>query len=299
MITHCSVESAGEVLSSTAPHFEAALVLEIPPPWPTEMDHPAWGTSAVPEEVQSVFRETLPNLKRKTRVMGVMPDEEYSTPGRQRLMYFEHVPGTLRFGRRELHVAHDAVPEAVADLLAGGQVSDTAERDLLVCTHGGIDVCCARLGYPLYHQLREKAGPGARVWRTTAISGHRFAPTLIDMPDGTCWGRLDQEHLALMLGNTASLDGLAGLYRGWCALDGGDLQAVEEELFFRFGRQWRNGAATLERTADRSAVVATVAGETEAQQIGFKIAAQPPREAVLGCKGQRGQVTHYTVQELV
>jgi len=50
-----------------------------------------------------------------------------------------------------------------------------AEPLLLVCTNGRRDVCCANFGRPLAGALRDRF-PG-RVWETTHLGGHRFAPT--------------------------------------------------------------------------------------------------------------------------
>lgn len=58
-------------------------------------------------------------------------------------------------------------------------------RDILVGTHGTIDVACAKFGYPLYRHLRDTyADEGLRVWRVSHFGGHVFAPTLMDMPTG-------------------------------------------------------------------------------------------------------------------
>ena len=58
------------------------------------------------------------------------------------------------------------------------------------CTHGTVDVACARFGYPLYRYLRDGFGGeegGVRVWRASHFGGHVFAPTLIDLPSGLYW----------------------------------------------------------------------------------------------------------------
>lgn len=59
----------------------------------------------------------------------------------------------------------------------------------LVCTNGKRDRCCALLGRPLASEL--EASGGANVWEITHIGGHRFAPTLLVLPYGYAYGRLD------------------------------------------------------------------------------------------------------------
>ena len=38
-------------------------------------------------------------------------------------------------------------------------------------------------------------GSNLRVWQSAHFGGHRFAPTLIDLPIGHLWGHLDEEKL--------------------------------------------------------------------------------------------------------
>ncbi|PSL03686.1 hypothetical protein CLV30_107167 [Haloactinopolyspora alba] len=60
---------------------------------------------------------------------------------------------------------------------------------LLVCTNGRRDVCCATKGRQLVQQLRDRVV--GRVWETTHLGGHRFAPTTALLPHGVVHGRLD------------------------------------------------------------------------------------------------------------
>ena len=74
----------------------------------------------------------------------------------------------------------DAVRRSLPTLAA----SDRAH--LLVCTNGRRDVCCAVKGRPL--ALGMAALHPDRVWEVTHTSGHRFAPTAVLLPAGTCTG---------------------------------------------------------------------------------------------------------------
>jgi len=87
---------------------------------------------------------------------------------------------------------HAALLELDLDALILGQVDDgpAAYTDPLymVCTHGLRDVCCARLGPPVYRAIEARA-PGS-AWQATHIGGHRFAATLLALPHGLCYGRV-------------------------------------------------------------------------------------------------------------
>ncbi|WP_392543527.1 sucrase ferredoxin [Oryzobacter telluris] len=68
---------------------------------------------------------------------------------------------------------------------------EDAEPMVLVCTHAMRDACCAVRGRPIVATLA-KARPD-EVWECTHLGGHRFAGTLLSLPDGACLGRLDPD----------------------------------------------------------------------------------------------------------
>ena len=84
--------------------------------------------------------------------------------------------------------------DAIADLdIANANLEDAnweevAEPHYFVCTNGQRDLCCARYGLPTYARLREAVGE--RVWQTTHVGGHRFAPNVLTLPQGTLYGRV-------------------------------------------------------------------------------------------------------------
>jgi len=80
----------------------------------------------------------------------------------------------------------DAARSLGATLSASDQ---DAEPMVLVCTHGIRDTCCAVRGRPIVNALA-RAFP-EEVWECTHLGGHRFAGTLLSLPDGACFGRLD------------------------------------------------------------------------------------------------------------
>jgi hypothetical protein len=75
-----------------------------------------------------------------------------------------------------------------------GGLEPEADPLLLVCTNGRRDVCCATFGRPIVAAARTHL-PG-RVWETTHLSGHRFAPTAMVLPAGVVHGRLDDYGVA-------------------------------------------------------------------------------------------------------
>jgi hypothetical protein len=76
---------------------------------------------------------------------------------------------------------------------------------LLVCTQGGRDACCARIGRPLVVDLLAASDDAGReqTWEASHIGGHRFAPTLLVLPTGAVYGRLDAAQAHRVLEATA------------------------------------------------------------------------------------------------
>ena len=60
---------------------------------------------------------------------------------------------------------------------------------ILVCTHSKRDQCCALLGRPIAAGLA-RSYPDL-VWECSHTGGHRFAPSLIVLPTGYTYGRVD------------------------------------------------------------------------------------------------------------
>ena len=82
----------------------------------------------------------------------------------------------------------------------------------LVCTHSQRDVCCARDGLPLYRALQDEAGDA--VWQSSHIGGHRFAATMLCLPSGLYYGRIEQEDAAEIHQQTQQGKMINRLYRG-------------------------------------------------------------------------------------
>lgn len=59
----------------------------------------------------------------------------------------------------------------------------------LVCTNGRRDACCALQGRPAADALA--AARPEETWECSHLGGHRFAPTILSLPSGACFGRLD------------------------------------------------------------------------------------------------------------
>jgi hypothetical protein len=118
---------------------------------------------------------------------------------------------------------------------------DTAlVRDIVVCTHGSRDVCCGRFGYQVYDILRRRymVRGKIRVWRSSHIGGHRFAPTLIDYPEARYWGHPEPWAAEGLAARRGPVSDLRRYYRGWSGLQSPFEQVAEREIFAREGWAW-------------------------------------------------------------
>ncbi|MBV1857629.1 MAG: sucrase ferredoxin, partial [Nannocystaceae bacterium] len=92
------------------------------------------------------------------------------------------------------------LPTVVETIRAGGvpeRGRRVEEPAVWVCVHGKRDRCCAKFGAPVYEAAA--ALDGVDAWQTSHLGGHRFAATLLCLPSGLCYGRLqasDVEPLA-------------------------------------------------------------------------------------------------------
>lgn len=99
---------------------------------------------------------------------------------------------------------------------------------VLVCAHTKRDACCAEFGLPLYRELRERLG--GIVWQSSHLGGHRFAATLVTLPDGYQYGRLREDDAGMIArsveqGQLGAFDKLRGSTRLAPAAQAADLAA--------------------------------------------------------------------------
>ena len=96
---------------------------------------------------------------------------------------------------------------------------------VVVCGHGRRDACCARLGRAAFDALDRHLEPN-RLWQSSHLGGHRFAPNVVVFPAGVQLGRVPVERAAEVA--RAAHDGTIplDLYRGR-VLYPADVQAAE------------------------------------------------------------------------
>lgn len=212
----------------TAASARRFVLVELPLPWPAEIaEHPLLqGCASDPMARVQAIAGPEPCGYRHAVICYWRPDGDWFGG----------------FARSETEVARPDLVEVVSRMVRGEALAaDTAGRpnaDLLICTHGTRDRCCARLGGNLYSRLGERLSGRARIWRTSHTGGHRFAPTGITFPDGMVWAGLDLDVAEGILDRSLAVDRAARHVRGCAGIGGGLQQAADADAFARFGWAW-------------------------------------------------------------
>jgi len=212
----CSMRSreVGEPIAGTATAETAVWIV---------LEHRAsWGAKAVaesnlPDAVKarlSAWEAEIPGVRIQ------LARRQGHVDGPLRLWVGVSDLGASRLCERTLGTVEELlqldVPAQVKALRAGEPIAGTTpctQPLVLVCTNGRRDVCCAKLGAPVAQALSQQ--DGLEVWQTTHLGGHRFAATLLQLPEGICYGRLEPHDVpplaeAIRDGRVYRLDRLRG-----------------------------------------------------------------------------------------
>lgn len=289
--TFCSVvaHERGEDPIGTAWATQRFFAMELPLPWPSDV----FASRTFPAGLKDLIIEAY-EAGQSYGYLGIAPDPDWIREGWTRLIDFRFPePPLARATRDEYLVETARVTDVVRALFAnepidglpGVEQQHFTGRDLLVCTHGTVDACCARFGFPLYRQLNnaaKRSGEPVRVWRSTHFGGHRFAPTVMDFPEGRCWGFLQATVLPNLLAHSGDAADLRACYRGWAGYVEPEAQTLEREALVREGWQWTEWPQqieVLERDADgRPHIMRITAYPPDAPAIAYEGRIEPDRE---------------------
>ena len=314
----CSVFSRanGEEPGGSAPSWDQVLIVEVAKPWTFDVTESRHFPVGVSDALDRAEKAGAP-----ARLQAVSPDPEYSRDGLTRVMLFSRPSGPLMtYGKVDYLVPSDQVGRLAHALVADtGGIGDFEQyrqdsdgiREMLVCTQGTRDVCCASFGFPVYNALRNRYAPaldgGMRVWRVSHIGGHRLAPNLVDMPEARNWVRLGTEHLDALVNRDRPVSELRPFYRGWIGLGTPHEQMAEREAFMAEGWDWTNRHVTagLSEPANGSGR-ATVRLDFESRRGGasgsyeadVEVAASVPTMDCLADGVEPGEAEQYSVTRL-
>jgi hypothetical protein len=194
------------------------------------------------------------------------------------LMWGDSRPGQEWLRRMHLR-DHDALGDVDLPSLFSNPAPGEAVRGpmVLVCTHGKRDRCCAKFGFDMFKAL--VASGEVDVWQTTHLGGHRFAPTVLELPRGLCYGRLaPQEAVPLA---RAAVDGRVfqlDRFRGRTAFSRA-VQVAEHAARARCGEMEAARMELLAHAVESDGITATFSGPQGPISVRVEVETGPMRPA--------------------
>lgn len=290
-----------EEIIGTATNYQTYILVECPTPWVYEAFNSKWVPDNLRMLVENINRAKLP-----IRFLLIANNESHRKEEKTLLIYQQQEGLSNGYRQQEFKLPNiEQVAGVVDKWLAGVSVDYEIEshitRDILICTHGGHDQCCARYGNPFYFHSQNAIADlqlnHVRIWRSSHFGGHRFAPTAIDFPHGRYYGVLDQDTFKSVLTHTGDIQCLNKIYRGWGILPT-PLQILEKELMLGLGWDWFNYQVTgkiLEKSLDNQ----TILGELSFEQPTGNLCTYQAKVVKNDLKTQPLKVSCHTEQETV
>ena len=254
-------KQVGEDVIGSATNYQTYILVECPPPWMSEAFNSKW----VPKNLQLLVEE-VNRAKLPIRFLLIANDSSHKVDNTTLLIYQRQENLSHGYRQQELKLPNiEQVAPAVRKWLSGRsceyEIATSVTRDILVCTHGSHDLCCARYGNPFYFYANATISNldfnNIRLWKSSHFGGHRFAPTAIDLPEGRYYGNLDRDSFQSILTRSGDIQCLSKVYRGWGILPSA-LQVLERELILKNGWNWFTYKATgkiIEKSLDNNTIL--------------------------------------------
>ena len=232
-VVRCAATAVAEgaKLAATAGVYDGYLAIEWPPPWPRDV-----------KEIRALDAVVKAAAASGIRVQLIRPIGRPATSARHVILYLKSGSEWIgRLDRRELLVTADHVAAAAMALLDGDGEGGGTAGDVLLCTHGSRDACCGSLGMRLAAEAANEAvilEQPIRLWSTSHLGGHRFAPTCLVLPEAMEWGQLNIKALTQVLSRDGSPADVHRHLRGCSAIGSREGQLLDAVGLVSVGWDW-------------------------------------------------------------
>ena len=179
-----TARGVGEPLAGTASVAEVWIALEQPGPWGRK----ALVDSHLDQAIGAALTERCADLPVRAVTIRSIGRHVDVGPRRPRTLLIARTSRTPRLWRAVIDEPRDVLGLDLVALLDGDEPSlgePETGSVVLVCTNGRRDQCCALRGRDAAAEL---AAAGHDVWESAHLGGHRFAPTVLRLPDGWMFG---------------------------------------------------------------------------------------------------------------
>jgi hypothetical protein len=214
---------------------ESLLLVEWPRPWPRD----AANVEEFGELVDAI--DQYRRFGREVRLQLIAALDESDSDRHVVKLFRRPKQWFAGFASDERLVPRRNVVDTALDLLRSDSTSLTGASqgspvDVLICSHGTRDVCCGSSGTKLARRFSVPSD--VRVWTSSHLGGHRYAPTAALLPAGTVWGYLDDDLLHQAVAGEMDEDGVRRAYRGNFGCHHPVGHIAEREAVIRFGFGW-------------------------------------------------------------
>ncbi len=231
-----------EDTAGSAPSWDRMLIFTLASPWASKIENSLY----FPEKLRMLMKNKV-NIE-GLRIQCIFPDDDYAQNGISKVLFYQKSinNGYVNdYNKTEFDIPISELNVMIPEIINGkfntkvlSQSKHT--RDLFVCTHGNRDACCGTQGFVIYEKLKKmfRDNSNVRIWRISHLGGHRFAPNLLDMPQGRIWARFDEEEVLSIIQSKMDSEIVNKCYRGLISLDSAFEQVLEQKLFSYYGSEW-------------------------------------------------------------
>jgi hypothetical protein len=229
------------------PNIKYFLFIETQKPWPENeksvLDYPSFA-----------FDLAKGNLK-----IHLLSPGDHSKLHHRTIIFFEiSETNVANYSKSEYNLPIELVNDLITSLFTKNdlekykeyKINSNSSRDLFICGHLAKDYCCGTFGDALFRKTKdylnqnESSYPNIKIWQTSHVKGHKFAPTMIDFPEGRFWAHLNEDLLQNYIipiteHTTQSLENLKLHIRGLAGTNNFG-QIAEREFFLKHGSIWRD-----------------------------------------------------------